>query len=223
MSETNSIEIVPAVNSEEELITAVNDYHTKILKRLSSARSYYIQIGIMLTQAKKEYGHGNWEDWVKKNLDFSTRSASSYIRYSKQYKELSKSEASSDLDSLPLPNLKLLENKQLNVKTKRSSRSNGSSNGVDEIIEKETKKAVKPISKLKDITKARIPGKRYDKALNTFNKATDGNTDMDSIGESFSTLLDASNEINELLEVESSCLDKAISYIEELEEYINSM
>jgi hypothetical protein len=66
--------------SATDLITAINAEHRHVLAAIASGTAHAIKAGELLTQAKQSLVHGEWEDWVKDNLDFSARTARLYMQ-----------------------------------------------------------------------------------------------------------------------------------------------
>src|SRR5215207_939753 len=77
----NQVEI-DAVGSSE--IDTIHHLHERIATATKNIVEDAIQIGELLTRAKKSMPHGHWELWVEKNLTFSGRTARCYMRLFKR-------------------------------------------------------------------------------------------------------------------------------------------
>ncbi|AQT70071.1 hypothetical protein STSP2_03273 [Anaerohalosphaera lusitana] len=68
------------LSSEVDVAETINALHRSICDMLSITVSKAIEIGGLLTEQKKEVGHGNWSTWIETNLEFKQRAASNYMR-----------------------------------------------------------------------------------------------------------------------------------------------
>lgn len=58
----------------------INDAHRCARESAECAVEWAVKCGQMLKLKKDEVGHGNWESWVEKNCEFTSRSASAYMK-----------------------------------------------------------------------------------------------------------------------------------------------
>jgi modification methylase len=59
------------------VIKRINQLHKTFMK-MTVAKA--VEIGKLLTEQKEKLGHGNWEDWMRTNLEFSAATAKRYMR-----------------------------------------------------------------------------------------------------------------------------------------------
>ncbi|TGM22021.1 DUF3102 domain-containing protein [Leptospira meyeri] len=79
-------------------VSEINLLHQSIAQDLSNAVQSAILIGEKLQSQKKVVGHGNWEKWMKENLEFSESTAKRYIRLSENKDQINRS-SMTDLNS----------------------------------------------------------------------------------------------------------------------------
>lgn len=70
----------PSNQLKKNEVTEINQLHQSIIQDLSNAVQSAILIGEKLQIQKKVVGHGNWEKWMKENLEFSDSTAKRYVR-----------------------------------------------------------------------------------------------------------------------------------------------
>jgi hypothetical protein len=58
----------------------INRMHKDVFEAFKLGLDGAIRIGELLTECKKEVGHGGWMQWMKDNLTFSQHSANYYMR-----------------------------------------------------------------------------------------------------------------------------------------------
>jgi hypothetical protein len=63
----------------EEINRLHKEVDTRFRSVVSEIRDRVIRIGELLTECKKEVGHGQWMSWVETNCEFSHRTANNYI------------------------------------------------------------------------------------------------------------------------------------------------
>lgn len=73
-------EIAVVVSTLEELAATANNGHALALEAAGHAISYSIAAGAALIEAKAQIPHGQWEQWIDANLDFTAGTARQYIR-----------------------------------------------------------------------------------------------------------------------------------------------
>jgi hypothetical protein len=83
-------------------IAAVNSYHEQALSSARNAMLYAVKAGAELLALKKEVGHGNFEATVKRNCQFTIRTARKYMAVAMT---ISNRNHGSDLTSIPEPKL----------------------------------------------------------------------------------------------------------------------
>lgn len=59
----------------------IRKLNSKFLKAVRTSLDTAIEIGGILVKAKAKVGHGNWAEWLKKNVDFSERTAEDYANF----------------------------------------------------------------------------------------------------------------------------------------------
>jgi len=84
--------------SEKVVVERITKLHKEIMTMYRRTVENAIEIGRMLTQQKAKIGYGKWLPWVTKNLPFTDRTASNYMRLYKHRKKI-KSAKFSDLQS----------------------------------------------------------------------------------------------------------------------------
>ena len=57
-----------------------NDAHQRARGAAAQVVEYVIEAGQALNEAKNSIGHGNWLDWLNRNVEFSDRTARLYMR-----------------------------------------------------------------------------------------------------------------------------------------------
>lgn len=79
-----------------ELISnEIEEIETNIIRLKRETAENIIQIGLELSKAKAKLSHGEWGDWLRDKVDFSQRTASTYMNIAKAF--CSNSQAISDL------------------------------------------------------------------------------------------------------------------------------
>lgn len=79
-----------------ELISnEIEEIETNIIRLKRETAENIIQIGLELSKAKAKLSHGEWGDWLRDKVDFSQRTASTYMNIAKAFG--SNSQAISDL------------------------------------------------------------------------------------------------------------------------------
>lgn len=63
----------------------INDEHAAVEGASLTTLEHAHAAGQLLLEAKQAVGHGNWLDWVAKNVKFSVRTAQRYIRLAEKY------------------------------------------------------------------------------------------------------------------------------------------
>lgn len=70
----------PIVEQATAQITIeINAAAKKALEATSAAAKAAIEVGRLLSEAKEEVPHGQWESWIKENLSFGPRQARRYL------------------------------------------------------------------------------------------------------------------------------------------------
>ncbi|MDA1136423.1 MAG: DUF3102 domain-containing protein [Proteobacteria bacterium] len=62
----------------------INKQHQLSIKSAKTAIEYAHKTGELLTEAKLYVKHGEWNDWILNNCQFSTRTARAYMQLSKR-------------------------------------------------------------------------------------------------------------------------------------------
>ena len=82
------------------VVSEINILHAKIQEAGRTTLNDFIRAGELLAdqkaRIKAQMGHGHWLPWLKANVKFTDRTASTYMRYFEN-RELLKSEGVSDL------------------------------------------------------------------------------------------------------------------------------
>ena len=77
---------MPKIDSDDDLLPVPDPakeivrLHAKIQEALRTTLVDAIRAGELLTEQKAKLGHGKWLPWVKSNLPFTSRTASSYMK-----------------------------------------------------------------------------------------------------------------------------------------------
>jgi DNA modification methylase len=66
--------------ADRGLSLQINERHEKIVGCTRDVITLSIEVGGMLTKIKDKIGWGQWEDWVKKHLSFTSRTARNYMK-----------------------------------------------------------------------------------------------------------------------------------------------
>lgn len=53
-----------------------------------AGQDHYMRAGQLLIEAKDQIGYGNWRRWLTKNFDMSHQTASTYMRWAREYDDL---------------------------------------------------------------------------------------------------------------------------------------
>jgi hypothetical protein len=61
-------------------VEEIKKLHNGVLESIKLSIDGAIRIGELLTECKKEVGHGNWMQWVKDNCGFSQKTANNYFK-----------------------------------------------------------------------------------------------------------------------------------------------
>lgn len=72
--------LAPGQRSLPELAQSIREAQMQIVNSLFSALGAYISLGQRLIEAKKQVGHGNWEDWLADECRTSKTKAQRYMR-----------------------------------------------------------------------------------------------------------------------------------------------
>jgi DUF3102 family protein len=64
----------------QKLIDEINERHDRIKRSASEIAREVVELGQILTQVKKSIRHGKWLPFVEKNLGFTDRTATRYMR-----------------------------------------------------------------------------------------------------------------------------------------------
>ena len=78
-------EITAELENNNELLRLSTEINTIKRQTATTIIQASIEIGGRLVQAKKLVGHGNWENWLSANVDYSQRTASNLIRIFEEY------------------------------------------------------------------------------------------------------------------------------------------
>ncbi len=77
-----------------KIISKINELHDKAESIASEAKdraqeaiAYDLECGALLTDAKKNLGHGNWENWIAKECNFDSVTAWRYMKLSRKVNE----------------------------------------------------------------------------------------------------------------------------------------
>ena len=83
--ESNEL-IVDAQIIEERTLEKIEYEINELTKQAQTAAVYYaINIGGRLVEAKEKVGHGEWEKWLVEKVNYSQRTAETYIQIFKEY------------------------------------------------------------------------------------------------------------------------------------------
>lgn len=77
-----------ALVSTDILAQQINQAHKDIEALLRSAFTRAIDAGELLIQAKNQFEHGRWSEWVNKKCNFSIRTAQVYMKIAREYPNL---------------------------------------------------------------------------------------------------------------------------------------
>ena len=58
----------------------INEAHQLARSSAATAVEWAVTCGRLLKIKKDDLGHGNWESWVEKHCEFTSRSASAYMK-----------------------------------------------------------------------------------------------------------------------------------------------
>jgi len=100
-------------------VDQANETHERIKNCLKDA----IGLGKFLVEQKEKAGHSNWENWVKDNLEFTSRQASRYIRLYNERSQLAVEQIRHGLSDLSMTKaLKILaSDKKAKIVTKKAT------------------------------------------------------------------------------------------------------
>ena len=65
--------------SEEELAKSIKEKHSMMLSSFRNSVIHAMDVGDLLTEAKKRVGHGNFEAWCATHCQLSPRTARRYM------------------------------------------------------------------------------------------------------------------------------------------------
>ncbi|MGA2940276.1 MAG: DUF3102 domain-containing protein [Syntrophobacteraceae bacterium] len=65
---------------EKSRIQEIVELHNQVFGHLKMSLNKAERIGELLKEQKKNLGHGNFTDWIQKNLPFTVRTAQNYMR-----------------------------------------------------------------------------------------------------------------------------------------------
>jgi hypothetical protein len=71
-----------------DLAQQINDANTAAAGSFKEGLSHAIRAGQLLIEAKRHHQHGDWRDWMAKNLTFSERTAQGYMQVSRNAERL---------------------------------------------------------------------------------------------------------------------------------------
>jgi hypothetical protein len=81
-----------------EIAEKINAEHAQALDHARASITHARNAGVLLLEAKKRWGHGQWLPWLEANVQFSERTAQAYMRVAKRWPELeAKAQATADL------------------------------------------------------------------------------------------------------------------------------
>jgi hypothetical protein len=73
-------DVVPIVRSvQDEDARKINEAHRRYVAKSEEAHQEAKGIAEVLVAKKEQLGHGQWNPWVRTNLDFSVRRAQQYM------------------------------------------------------------------------------------------------------------------------------------------------
>lgn len=87
-SNLNPIAQVASASELGTLAAEINREHAVCEAALGKGLEHARAVGTLLLRAKKQCGHGAWEQWVKKNCTFGPRQATNYMRLATKWHEL---------------------------------------------------------------------------------------------------------------------------------------
>jgi hypothetical protein len=71
---------VAKVPTLSELATDINENYELAASHYGQSFEHIVKAGLLIAQAKRQVGHGEWAKWVKANLKFGVRQASNYMK-----------------------------------------------------------------------------------------------------------------------------------------------
>src|SRR4051794_12628062 len=90
--------IIPVGGTLSDLADKINDEHRAAEAALRTGLMHARNAGMLLRDAKAKVSHGAWIPWLKKNCEFSERTAQLYMRVASRWAELeAKAQRVSDL------------------------------------------------------------------------------------------------------------------------------
>jgi hypothetical protein len=83
--------------SPEERIQSIRDHHFAVHTSMAQAAMHAVLCGFELMAAKKDVGHGGFEEWIEQNCPFCLRTARNYIQCAeRKYKQIAEVKEVSD-------------------------------------------------------------------------------------------------------------------------------
>src|SRR5258708_1987851 len=64
---------------QDRLAREINDAHSEIEARHTDILDRAINLGLLLSEAKQQAGHGQWLEWIKDHCKLSARHTSRYL------------------------------------------------------------------------------------------------------------------------------------------------
>lgn len=92
----NGSEVRPAV-SLAALAEKINSEHERVELSAKASLLHAKNAGELLTEAKRQSGHGNWLPWIQAHCHFSDRTARAYMRVFSRWGELSNRQRAANL------------------------------------------------------------------------------------------------------------------------------
>lgn len=84
-SEASAVTAEPLTVETLAQIITLDDRANRIRQLQADVQRGIIDIGFELIAAKKEVGHGNWADWLKKEFEWSQRTANNFMRVAERF------------------------------------------------------------------------------------------------------------------------------------------
>jgi hypothetical protein len=79
---------VTALTTLYTLATRINEFHSAAERDAKSAMMHALNAGSLLSEAKAQVPHGEWEQWVRENCTLAPRTANAYMRLAKKLPQL---------------------------------------------------------------------------------------------------------------------------------------
>ena len=80
----------------EDFASQINAAHSETVRYAHSALYYAMEVGRLLSEAKKTVEHGKWLPWMRENISFSERSAQAYMRLHINRRTIEKTQRAAD-------------------------------------------------------------------------------------------------------------------------------